>query len=370
MARATIFTVSSIALTLLAGCSTLSERQIANGDFEYLEASNSTALKVPEGLDQPPAYPDWNIPALETDPQSALVGKAVKVSSPALVLPVVSGSHIEEGHKEATVFFDQVDDSQPLDVAIWNSLISFLEEQGIGVMSFDKDNQVLITDWMIVEEEHDGGWFDWTTTERSVGKRFEFKLDVKPHGRTASLKAELKDFLQTEGDNATADLAFEQERSLEVDVLNQVISHYENQIRVADARRLKQIRSGFTMERGFDADGNPAYVVNGEYDLVWPRLLLVLRKLGFNVKDLDQSNGLLFVNYGSSDIGWWDKLWGDDGTELPIDADAYRIQVTKSASEKTTFTLLTDDNQAFTADKVSELYDAFARTMAQDNLDI
>ena len=57
------------------------------------------------------------------------------VRSPALVLPLVTGSHIEEGKSSATIWFDQVDDSQPLSQAIWNSLLSFLDEQGIGVIA-------------------------------------------------------------------------------------------------------------------------------------------------------------------------------------------------------------------------------------------
>ena len=34
------------------------------------------------------------------------------------------------------------------------------------------------------------------------------------------------------------------------------------------------------------ADGDAAYIVEAKYDVAWPRMLLVLRKLGFDVKDL------------------------------------------------------------------------------------
>ena len=185
------------------------------------------------------------LPQLGEGADSTLLGDRLTVHSPALVLPLVSGSHIEEGLKEATVWFDQVDDSQALDTTIWNSLISYLEEQGIGVVSFDKDQQTLVTDWMIIESsEENEGWFDWTTTDRSVGKRFEFNLDMKPHGRTAALKANLRDYLETVGDDVIANLDSEEQRRNEVDVLNQVISHYEHQIRVADAKRIQRISFG------------------------------------------------------------------------------------------------------------------------------
>lgn len=368
MTRVSVVIVS-LSLTMLSACTSLKERQAANGNFGYLEDSEAVAFKVPEDVDQPFYDRSFAIPAIGENAPADLIGNKVTVISPSLVLPLVSGSHVEEGLKEATVWFDQIDDSQPLDTTIWNSLINFLEEQGIGVVSFDKEQQKLVTDWMIAEDVEDSSWYNWTTTERSVGRRFEFNLEVKPHGRTAALKAELRDYLETSGDDVIAELNSEQERRNEVDVLNKVIGHYEQQIRIADIKRIRQIRSGLGMELGFDGNGEAAFVVNGEYDVVWPRLLLVLRKLGFNVKDLDKSNGLLFVNYGSAESGWWDSLWGSSDDELDLDKDDYRVQV-ETAGPKTSITLLDEENKAFTADKVSDLFAPFAKTMAADDLDI
>lgn len=368
MTRISISGVAIVSM-LLTACTTQQERQVANGGFDYLNERQSDNFKVPEGVDQPSISREYALPEIGENAPRDQLGDKLTVHSPALVLPVVAGSHVEEGLKEATVWFDQVDDSQPLDQTIWNSLISYLEEQGIGVVSFDKEEQTLVTDWMIIESEVDSPWYTWTTTERNIGKRFEFKLDVKPHGRSAALKVELKDYLETVGDDVIADLDAEQVRRNEVDVLNKVIGHYEHQIRVADAKRIQQIRSGIPMELGFNADGDAAFVVNGEYDVVWPRLLLVLRKLGFNVKDLDKSNGLLFVTYGLRSSGWWSNLFGDDDTELGLEKDDYRISVA-AQGPKTSVTLLNDENEPFDVKLVTQLYDPFAKVMAEDNLDI
>lgn len=48
---------------------------------------------------------------------------------------------------------------------------------------------------------------------------------------------------------------------------------------------------------GFNVDGDVVYIVEVKYDVVWLRMLLVLCKFGFDVKDLDKLNGLLFVIY-------------------------------------------------------------------------
>lgn len=361
--------VACIGLTCLSACTSLQERQRSNSSFEYLQEPESSLYRVPEGLDMPQLVSEYDIPAIGPQAPTDIIGEKVTVISPALVLPLVSGSHIEEGLKEATVWFDQIDDSQPLDTTIWNSLINYLEEQGIGVVDFDREKQSLVTDWMIIETTEDESWYSWTSTERSVGRRFEFNLEMKSHGRTAALKARLKDYLETYGEEVIADLDAEQQRRNEVDVLNQVIGHYEHQIRVADARRLQEIRRGLGMELGFDRNGEPAFVVEGDYDVVWPRFLLVLRKLGFNVKDLDKSTGLLFVSYGENESSWWSNLFSGDDDELALEQDDYRFQVNK-AGNKTSITLMDEESDPFPVAKVTELFDPFARTMAANDLDI
>ncbi len=368
MTRMTILAVC-LSIGTLSGCTTLEERQRANGGYDYVDAKQSERYQVPSDVDTPFIKSDFDIPDIGSEAPQDLIGDKITVVSPALVLPLVTGSHVEEGLKEATVWFDKIDDSQPLDTTIWNSLISFLEERNIGIVDFDPEKQTLVTDWMIIDEDEEGGWFNWTSTDRSIGRRFEFSLDLKPHGRTAKLRTELRDYLETVGDNVIADLNSEQERRNEVDILNQVISHYEKQVRIEDIKRIRQIRSGFEMEMGFNNKGEPAYVVDGDYDLVWPRLLLVLRKLGFNVKDLDKSNGLLFVNYGGEQSSWWEGWFTSSEEKLELDKTDYRIQVNKQ-SGKTAVTLLDNESNPFEANKVTEIFPTFARVMASDDLDI
>lgn len=362
-----------LALSLLvggiSGCTTLEERQRANGGYDYVDINEGKQYQVPSDVDHPVIKNDYEIPDVGENAPKDLIGNKVTVVSPSLVLPLVTGSHVEEGIQEAVVWFDQVNDSQPLDTTIWNSLINFLEEREIGVVNFDREQQTLITDWMIIDEDEEGGWFNWTSTERSIGRRFEFQLELKPHGRSAKLNTKLKDYLETSGEDVIGDINSDQMRRNEVDILNQVISHYEKQVRLEDIKRIRQIRSGYAMEMGFNADGEPAYVVSGDYDVVWPRLLLVLRKLGFNVKDLDKSNGLLFVNYGGSESSWWESWFSKDEQALDLDKTDYRIQVKKQGA-KTSVTLLDNESSPFEVNKVTEIFPTFSRVMASDNLDI
>jgi len=356
------------ALVALSACSTVQERQAASGGFEYLEESQSVSLKVPEGKDLPNYSNDYSLPELGANAPLEQLGVKLSIASPQLVLPLVSGSHVTEGSREATVWFDQIDDSQPLNETIWNSLLTYLEEQGIGVVKFDKEKQLLLSDWMIIEDIEDSPWYSWTKTERSVGQRFEFALDMKPHGRTAALKVKLKDYLETINQDIVAQLDESNSRRREVEVLNNVISHYAKQIRIADARRLRQIQQGLALDIDTDDNGAAAFVVNAGYEIAWPRLLLVLRKLGFNVKDLDKSNGLLFVNYVGMESGWWADLWGN-ADELPLGKKEYRLAVEEQGS-KTRIMFQDSESQPLPLDVVNQIYPSLADIMATDNLDI
>ncbi|MFT4939060.1 MAG: outer membrane protein assembly factor BamC [Paraglaciecola sp.] len=360
----------AIVIVALAACTTVQEREVASGGFEYLSQQPGQTIKVPEGVDTPNFNDTYKLPELGENAQTKLLGNQLSVISPSLVLPLVTGSHVEEGSKSATVWFDQIDDSQPLDTTVWNSLLSFLEEQGIGVESFDKEAQRLVSDWMSIElQDEDSSWYSWTKTERSIGQRFEFNLDIKPHGRTASLHVALVDYKEIHKGKVVTKLENADVRRNEVDILNKVIGHYEYQIRVADAERIREIRRGLAMELGSNEDGDAAFVVDASYDVAWPRFLLVLRKLGFDVKDYDKSNGLLFVNYNGSADGWWSSLWADSEDKLSLDKAEYRFKI-GDLGEKTSVTVLDNESKPFAVDKLSDMYKTFSRTMAADDLDI
>jgi len=220
---------------------------------------------------------------------------------------------------------------------------------------------------MIIEDVEDSPWYSWTKTERSVGQRFEFVLDMKSHGRTAALKVKLKDYLETVNEDIVAQLDESRSRRREVEVLNNVISHYAKQIRIADARRLRQIQQGLNMQIDTDEQGS-AFVVNADYEIAWPRLLLVLRKLGFNVKDLDKSNGLLFVNYVGMDAGWWADLWGN-ADELSLDKKEYRLAV-EGLGSKTRIMFQDNESNPLPLEIINDIYTPLAEIMATDDLDI
>ncbi|MBU3022802.1 outer membrane protein assembly factor BamC [Aestuariibacter sp. A3R04] len=368
----TLALVSGLTMLALTGCSSQQDYQTASGSYDYLEASQRASVKIPEDLDAPEFSSQYDLPTLGKNADESLVGKSLTIQSPALVLPLVSGSHVEEGTQSATIWFDQVDDSQPLSVAIWNTLLSFLEENNIGVESFDKEKGQLITNWVVEEETEESVWYQWTEAQsKEIAKRFVFDMSVKPHGRTASLSATLQDYKSSTSDGEIQKLANLNdlaERREEVNILNEVISHYEYQIQLDQSKRIAEIRKGLKLDLGFDSEGAAAYVVNAQYDIAWPRLLLVLRKMGFDVKDLDKSTGLLFVSYNGDDTGWWSNLFSSGQSIL--EKGDYRLKVTASGENQSTITFMNDESEPFEPNQVADMYDQFARVMSEDDLDI
>nr|WP_136252244.1 outer membrane protein assembly factor BamC [Ningiella ruwaisensis] len=357
--------LSTICLTvLLSACSSSETRKQVSGDFSYLEVKEGEMLKVPEELDAPPVSNRYELPPVDANHQ--IIGPEVLIHSPRLVLPLVSGSHVEEGSSKAKVMFDQINDAEALDKTVWDTVLAYLELKGIGVEEFDRENNTLITDWVVSKEELDESWYEFSGDVIERAKKFKLTVDVAPHGRTASLSVEKIAYIDENGESQLAGLSPFVLRENEVNFLNYIIQEYDFGLRLAENQRIALIRDGFNSELGFNPDGDPAFIVDAEYANTWPRLLLVLRKMGFDVIDLDQASGLMFVKYNGEDKPWYD-VFSDDG--LDLEKVNYRLQV-QPVGERTAVTFRDSDNQAFEVKQATDLFSVFSDYMAESNLDI
>lgn len=363
------FIITICAALVLSACSSSGSRERTSGDYEYMKAQQKSAdLKVPDELERPTRSNRYDLPSIETSSSTkALVGKDVRISSPRLVLPLVTGSHVEEGNEGATVMFDQVDDNRSLDKTIWDKVLSYLEQNDIGVESFDRQNNILLTDWVVTRTEVDTSWYSFSDKIIEKAKKYKLSLNVAPHGRTASLSSEIVDYIDENGNATFSSLDPFTQRTGEVEFINYIIEEYDFGVRLAKSERIAKIRNGFTSELGFNASGDSAMIINAAYNDAWPRLLLVLRKMGFDVIDLDQSSGIMFVLYGGADQGFWAGLFAEE--TLLLDKDNYRLFVQR-AGEKTSITFKSDENVTFNAKQTSDIFPAFQEYMAADNLDI
>ncbi len=352
----------------IAGCAGKEEREIASGSFKYLEAAQHKSLEVPVDLDPPNYSQRYILPEVGENAPKDLKGKKLKVIPPSLILPLVAGTHVEEGSEDAKVLFDQVNDNEPLQKTVWDTVLTYLEKINVGVEKFEKENNILVTDWVTQKREIPSSWYDMTDHYAIVKKKFKFTMKLAPHGRTASLQTELIDYVDESGKAAFAQVDLISKRSEESNFLNSVITEYDFGIRLANTQRIAKIRQGFHTDMGFDADGNPALVVDAVFENTWPRLLLVLRKMGFDVKDLDQSTGLLFVQYNGIESSWWSGLLGSED-KLDIEKNEYRLQL-GGVGEKTTVTFMDNESKPFDARRITKIFAPFKDYMGNEDLDI
>lgn len=357
--------LSLCAVAALAGCTSAESRKQASGSLEYLNVKTAEALKVPQELDRPNMSSRYELPV--TTEVYDLKGAKVSVASPRLVLPLVTGSHIEEGSPEARVMFDQINDNEPLSKTIWDSVLGYLELNEISVEEFDKEKNELVTGWVVTRELVESSWYKIGSEFTEQAQRFKLSLDVAPHGRTASLTANLIEFIDENGDSVLARVDPFALRDTKVNFLNFIIAEYDVGIRLAQNQRIALIRDGFPSKLGFNSDGDPAFVVDAQYENAWPRLLLVLRKMGFDVIDLDQSSGLIFVKFNGTEESWWSGLFGDE--KITLDKVNYRLSV-ESVGQQTAITFKDSDNNPFELTTVTDLFSVFSDYMAEDNLDI
>ncbi|AWL11869.1 Outer membrane protein assembly factor BamC [Saliniradius amylolyticus] len=357
---------------VVSGCSSVEERRTANGNFQYVEQQQgSGTLQTPPDLVAPKMDNQYALPS-HVETQGKPVGKALRVDSPALVMPLVTGSRVVEGDSSARVYFEQVDDDTTLSQSIWNAVIHYLEENRIQVAEFDRDQGRLLTEWMMLDQTIEGddvSLFDFSEEQEQALQRakLEFQLDMKPHGRSGELSLSLNDY-QVDGQGQDKLAAASQQR-LEVEELNRVLHSFAQQRQIAQIKQFRQAQQGLSLEQGQNQQGEPAFVIKADYDIAWTRMQLVLRKLGFVVKDLDKSVGLLFTDYNGGDDGWWDSLFGGDEQRMPLQKQAYRFKLNQD-QDSVMITLMNDASEPLDKQTLDAIYPAFADVMAQDDLDL
>ncbi len=364
----TLTALSVVIISVLTGCASKEERRIASGGVDYVNLPSPATTNVPADLSTPETAPDYIIPAVPS-PEKALYGKSLPVVSPSLVLPLARGTYLTEDLTDTSVIFDKLDSNLSINDLVLQQISGHLARINVDYSIPDPSALRLVTDWIVSYEDADSAWYDFSEDNTEVGRRFELIVEPAGHGRSATLTVNLLDLVIANGDNISDAINPFIKRDFEATMLNGIIQHFASQQMIEDERRIAEIRSGMNSQLGFDAKGDSAFIIDANYDITWPKFQLVLRKLGFNVKDLDKSTGLLFVNYQGIEQSWIKGLFGSDD-EFSLEKKDYRILVKSLTSNKTSVTFMDEQSNPLTPVKVSELYPAFAEILSQNELDI
>ncbi|GAB0112217.1 outer membrane protein assembly factor BamC [Pseudoalteromonas distincta] len=340
-------------LVSLSGCSVFINEAHDERNYRTYEP-----VKAPASLSQPAQDPVYKMDVGQYDNNP----EATNYRPPAQVLTIAKGSWVEEGDKEARIYFDKNDGIDDLDEFIWDTIKSVLADNNAATTKEDKLLGIIETDWYAIIKTEESFWW-WGDEVNDDLERFKFTIEEKAHQRTASLRAELIDF---KGDHELTDLLKQQ---LEVRALNQVVSEFDYRYRQLEVDMRK--RQGIiSLEMGFDNKGNAALVTEQSYDAVFDRFSGFLERLSFTIVEINQETGLITADYTKPESSVWDSIWGDEVAQLPIDEGQYQILVSKTNEGGTSLTWMDDKGETLEPGTMNGLQQALEAALIQRGIKI
>ena len=333
-----IFYFSLLSLSL-AACSNVETRKQALGDFDYLNIEPTKPITVPENLNAPTERELYKVPDVEND--DGPLGKRVDVRAPALVLPLASGSRIDEFDKSAAIWFDKVDDDRDLREQVIQAIRNYLKDENVELLVDDPANNTWQSDWFHIEEE--SGYLFWKSVDLSESWQFKFTLVTKPHGRSVGLNVELVKYMYTDEQRATKKIDPIEEQRVEVAMVNSITSQLDYQYRLNSkedriARANMQIVTLVENEQG-DTVLNIDYPI----DELWSYLPGFFDKYNFKVTDLNEDKYIYHTEFTYVEASLWETIWGDDAPVIDIESGVYRFKLVEVG--KQTQLIISDDQK-------------------------
>ncbi len=287
--------LSSLAVFVLTACSGgANQRRQAKDDFEYLNTPALGEWNVPQGA-QSQYYPNFEIPQGDF---AGGTGSSVDIRPPQQVLELIPGARLDRSRDgEVTLWLLRKDEQDK----VWDTVQGMVADRNIPVES-QTDSRI------------ETGWVTWDSADEDteIGSRYEITR-TESDGRYG-FKVSLIDW--REGNQVKDVTPINRER-YNVFMTNLVTARYDQQVREEAQRKAQELVKHIPITMGTDRSGLPVIIARAEYDVLWPRLPVILPKIGFTVESRTQSQGTVEARYASPD----DEYWNDIGVK-PVDLDA------------------------------------------------
>ncbi|WP_199608879.1 outer membrane protein assembly factor BamC [Flocculibacter collagenilyticus] len=348
-------------LSVLYGCSIFTTH---DDEYAYTKAETREGIKTPEGLDSPIIREEYQLPKNQFEGE---IGESLELLTPVQIIPVAEASRVDEGETAAKVWIDKKKEIKNLQSFIWNTLHEYLEAENIGVDRILEDQKSLISGWVLKQEE--SGYWLWKSLDTSEGKRFEFTVEMLPHGRTGSVTAKLHEYLVNDGDDLTADVSAIAQKRAEANALNSFLIYFDYKYRKLQSEAAAD-GSRVTLNLGFDKDGNAAYISKYNEASVWSQVLPVIEELGFTVTDLNVSKRVYYVDYEEPEESFWDNLWEDrEDITLKLLPAKYIIKVA-AIDDGTSITIFDENEKPVNEQVLVDGHNAFIKVIRDLNLEL
>jgi outer membrane protein assembly factor BamC len=353
-----------VIVAAVSACSSPIDRRQANNGDEYLQAGTVPRLIIPAELNAPLYSKEYEIPPLGPQANPEIVGLKLDIRPPLQVVPMAEGTHVEESSEHIKIVIESIDNSVDLREEIYSALQGFLAKQQVAVRTENQQEGYLETEWIETEEVIDSSF--WSADQiYQLRQRYRFDVEIRPHGRTGNVVIQLVEHEEKyNGKDQEIVLSGADKRRYTIDMLNSAIAYMS--VKREKAMKAKRLAQSKGIEVGIAASDSGAryWLADAQYKLVWDRLRIVLPEMGLEITDMDNSKGLLFLNF-VDDSGFWSSLWGD--TRLPLKEGAYRLLLQDGESADQTKIMLRDkEDKPLDNELISEIYTSFADLMKED----
>ncbi|HLV48408.1 MAG TPA: outer membrane protein assembly factor BamC [Aliidiomarina sp.] len=279
----------------LSACS--SQRNVAEGNFDYLDIKAEKALEGTDELELQNANNKYLIPEITTPNNKAALGSEIGIRPPLQVIAAAPGSRIEEGRRESIIYFDAIDGVNNLKASIWAHLLTMVEEFDTPYEADEEQGVIRIERFRHLESSiRRPGFTNLFANKRIKSESeqsVELRLTMASHGRSGELEAKvIEPAYFYDGEPQKLPMNFT--RSFEAKLLND--------LSIAMERTYRTDRAVFTQEDievlvGQTESGNAAFTLEAEFNSIWVLLPGVFEQLNFVVDDLNQSEGMYYVSY-------------------------------------------------------------------------
>ncbi|WP_076536345.1 outer membrane protein assembly factor BamC [Shewanella sp. UCD-KL21] len=352
-------------IAAVSACSSPTDRRVANGNDEYVNAKEIPLLVIPEGLTEPTYGREYEIPKVGNKVDKDLVGKRLDIRPPLLVLPMSEGTRIEEGSDNIKIIVESIATTKDLKQEVFDNLHGFLAKHEIPIENENYDEGFIETGWIDTQDVIETSWFGEDKVYL-LRQRYRYDVDVSPHGRSGSMSIDLiKHEESYNGDDQQVLLTAEDKRRYTVDMLNNTIAYIslkrDKQIK---ADRIQQSK-GITVDLVAETETTGAYYISEvDFNKTWDRLRIVLPELGFDIVDMNSAKGLYYIVLEETG-GFWSSLWGED--KLSLEKGNYRIELVETDDKEQTEIFIKDAaGEPLENETITEIYRVVSEAMKED----